>query len=157
MVRQYAAKGRFKPQHTTLGGIAFDSAFEANVYKALLSIPYYDVERQFAITYKPQTKRFKALSWRCDFRIETKISNPGGSLFVEAKGAVTKDFLDTMIHLEYVHSLIFQRLLIVIPDSFPTNERGLKAIKTLERHHLRWCTLSDVRDTVMTRLGLPNM
>lgn len=156
MGNQYATKGRFKPKHTSVSGAIFDSAFEAAVWKELEKIRQVIVVRQHPLLLKPKTPKFAEISWAVDFSVEERFHNIGSKIYVEAKGALESEFLRNIRLLEYRAPGEFESLLIVFPDNFPNHEKGLKIIRKAENSHLKWCTKSDLIDTVKTRLLLPH-
>lgn len=157
MARKYATKGRLKAKHTTMDGITFDSAFEAAVYRQLKRVRYVDVDRQYKVTIKPPSPNFPAKFWGCDFIVQPELPSNELFLLVEAKGLITSEFINSMQLLELTDPQEYSLLLIVFPDAYSGPTLGKSDIKKAEKMGLKYCFLSDVKDTVKTRLNIPNL
>lgn len=156
MVRRYATKGRLKAKHTTVDGLTFDSAFESEVYKRLKKLDYVDVTRQYKVMLKPPSEHFSSTLWACDFFVEFQLSGNENGLLVEAKGLITKDFVDNMALLECFFPEFYPNLLLVFPDTYSTLKNAVSTLNKADKMGLKYCFLSDLQDTVKVRLNLPN-
>jgi hypothetical protein len=118
-----------QPHRTTFNGVRYDSNFEALVAEKIQPLVYrgWSIKGQFKITVKPATASFPARNWRCDFALKKNDT----LIFLEAKGFVDQRFQPILEMFEYYDSPNFERLLIVVPDSFkvPNGWKNLKIIK----------------------------
>lgn len=122
---------KYSAQHITFrtkdGDVyRFDSRFELNVFQLLRPIPRVVlIEKDHRVMVLPQTQHFPQRNWRIDFRLETTL---GFDIFLECKSQATAlhaDFRRTLENLSYFKPEVFQKLLIVLPDS---NQRDLGKI-----------------------------
>lgn len=147
MARTYAARGKFKPQHTRIDGILFDSSFEASVYKRLRAISECDLEVQHPVLLKPETAHFKAQYWACDFNAQILFDNKQHPILFEAKGLITSEFKRICAQLEYYCPTYYGWIVVVFPDHYSTSDRMFKEVEKAEAMGLKYCFLGDIEDT----------
>ena len=96
----------------------FDSRFELNVFQLLRPIPRVIlIEKDHRVMVLPRTEHFPQRNWRIDFRLETTL---GFDIFLECKSQATAlhaDFRRTLENLSHFKPEVFEKLLIVLPDS----------------------------------------
>jgi hypothetical protein len=150
-VGKYRVKNRLKlPEHIT----RFDSQHEFKVYLELWRMyGGHRIKRQYPIEVIPSGRCYpKGKHWKVDFAITTSWSNPEISHYVEAKGALLPEFVNTLVQLEIAQSTIFENLCVVFGRSIPAEN---KVIKTLLNQYFTpyFCTLEELEQ--LTHLPLP--
>ena len=108
----------YKATRIEYGGINFDSKFEFEVYKTLIShFKPALVKVHEPLVIRPRTQWFPAQVWKVDYVVNGVDSLEGGKLFVECKGIIQADFKERIKNLAYFCPLVFQNLVIVTPSS----------------------------------------
>lgn len=150
----YKTRGKFKPKHTKVDGKNFDSIFESQVYLQLRAIPELSIDCQSPVHLKKKTLRFPAIYTRLDFFVRSMINHLDWA-YVEAKGAISADFIRNVKYIEANDARVFERTLIVFPDQFRKDEGVSYPIEQVESLQLKWCYISDLQNTLINALNLP--
>lgn len=104
--------GKVTRTRSAISDLKFDSLFEANVYRQLVKVfPEKFISRQVRLLIKPETKIYPAKYWRCDFAI----THPRHATvqYVEAKGALTREFVANLQYVECFNQAAYASLIIV--------------------------------------------
>lgn len=133
--KYYAIPSYYSPQAkiitsrpTSSHDLRFDSKFECQVYASLAHLTSQsNLHRQVPLLIKPKTRFYRALFWKCDFRIYHP-TNKALYWNIEAKGLSTREFLRNLQYLEIYSPEDWERLIIV------SNE----PIKKIDALHTSW-------------------
>lgn len=142
-VEGYRAKNRLKlPEHIT----RFDSQHEFKVYLRLCWMyGEHRIKRQYPIEVIPPGRCYpKGKHWKVDFAIATSWSTPKISHYVEAKGALLPEFVNTLVQLEIAQPDIFENLSVVFGRSIPTENKVVHSL--LNQYYVPYfCTLEELK------------
>ena len=142
-VERYRIKDRLKlPEHIT----RFDSQHEFKVYLRLCWMyGEHRIKRQHPIEVVPPGRCYpKGKTWKVDFAITTSWSNPKISHYVEAKGALLPEFVNTLVQLEIAQPNVFEKLSIVFGRSIPTENKVIHSL-SYRNHVPYFCTLEELK------------
>lgn len=141
-VEKYRAKNRLKlPDHIT----RFDSQHEFKVYLRLCWMyGEHRIKRQYPIEVIPPGRCYpKGKCWKVDFAITTAWAVPKISHYVEAKGALLPEFVNTLVQLEISQPNVFKNLSVVFSRSIPTENKVIHSL--LNQFHVPYfCTLEEL-------------
>lgn len=121
-VSRYRKNGKlYLPKHLT----RFDSQHEFKVYLELCRM-YGDskVSRQVAEEIIPESFCYpKGKKWKIDFAVEYSKWGWSATHWIEAKGAITSEFINNLAWLEHFAEHVFCHLYIIFPNKLPTTNK----------------------------------
>lgn len=110
---------RFQAEKIVHDDILFDSLLEHKAYLKLRNLTANNSDITLivkpSILIKPETEYFKKRFWKCDFELNHK---NWGSILIEVKGFVTREFTFDLEMLEINNPESFSKLLIITDNDF---------------------------------------
>lgn len=121
--------------------VRFDSQHEFRVYLELIRMyGVKGVKRQVKVNVFKKTVCYpNSKQWKVDFAIDHCLQDSRPSLYIEAKGFLTTDFINTLALLEVFNEDAWNSLFIVFPDKIPTHN---KTIDSLLKNGWKDCILT---------------
>ena len=126
-IELYRARGRLKlPKHV----VRFDSHHEFRVYLELCRMyGSKNIIRQVSREIIPAGYCYpKGKKWKIDFALVNNYLDSEIISFIEAKGAITSEFINNLAWVEQFNELVLWQLMIVFPNKIPTNNKVINSL-----------------------------